>query len=183
MAQFNKVFLIGNLTRDPEVRYTPKGSAVADIGLATNRSWRSESGEEKEDVRLTNLKLQKILYYAQGWYLANFTKPLFKDEIQAWKFGPAIYSIYKAFEKYGSLPITEVVTKNELSEINQKDKKFLDEVWGVYKKYSGTDLMQSTHNEKPWKDTRLDITESANSETVIQIISILEYFKSLKDQT
>lgn len=50
MAQLNKVFLIGNLTRDPEVRYTPKGAAVADLGLATNRTWRTETGEEKEEV-------------------------------------------------------------------------------------------------------------------------------------
>ena len=50
MAQLNKVLLIGNLTRDPEVRYTPKGSAVADIGLALNRTWRDKNGDEKEEV-------------------------------------------------------------------------------------------------------------------------------------
>lgn len=50
MAQLNKVLLIGNLTRDPEVRTTPKGMAVADLGLATNRTWRDESGKEKEEV-------------------------------------------------------------------------------------------------------------------------------------
>ena len=55
MAQLNKVLLIGNLTRDPEIRYTPKGSAVADIGLATNRSWRTETGEEKEEVCYVNV--------------------------------------------------------------------------------------------------------------------------------
>lgn len=50
MASLNKVFLIGNLTRDPEVRYTPKGTAVADLGLAVSRTYRTESGETKEDV-------------------------------------------------------------------------------------------------------------------------------------
>lgn len=46
----NKVMLIGNLTRDPELRYTPSGTAVCTIGIATNRTWTTESGEKKEDV-------------------------------------------------------------------------------------------------------------------------------------
>src|SRR5437899_3328583 len=50
MANFNKVILAGNLTRDPELRYTPKGTAVAKIGLAINRTWKSETGESKEEV-------------------------------------------------------------------------------------------------------------------------------------
>src|SRR5438445_4821409 len=50
MAGYNKVILIGNLTRDPELRYTAQGVAIAKIGLAVNRTWRTESGETKEDV-------------------------------------------------------------------------------------------------------------------------------------
>jgi single-strand DNA-binding protein len=50
MASFNKVILMGNLTRDPELRYTPKGTAIAKIGLAVNRIWTNEAGEKKEDV-------------------------------------------------------------------------------------------------------------------------------------
>jgi single-strand DNA-binding protein len=50
MANFNKVILIGNLTRDPELRYTPKGTAIAEISLAINRKWKSEAGEAKEEV-------------------------------------------------------------------------------------------------------------------------------------
>jgi len=51
----NKVMLIGNLTRDPDMRYTPQGTAVCTFGLATNRSWNTESGEKKEDVEFHNL--------------------------------------------------------------------------------------------------------------------------------
>lgn len=50
MASFNKVILAGNLTRDPELRYTPKGTAVAQLGLAVNRTWKSETGETREEV-------------------------------------------------------------------------------------------------------------------------------------
>lgn len=51
----NKVMLIGNLTRDPEMRYTPQGAAVCTFGVATNRNWTTESGEKKEDVEFHNV--------------------------------------------------------------------------------------------------------------------------------
>jgi single-strand DNA-binding protein len=55
MASYNKVILVGNLTRDPELRYTPKGMAIAKIGLAVNRNWTSESGEKKEEVTFVDV--------------------------------------------------------------------------------------------------------------------------------
>src|SRR6476660_574690 len=55
MANFNKVILIGNLTRDPELRYTPKGTAIAKIGLAINRTWKTETGETKEEVTFVDI--------------------------------------------------------------------------------------------------------------------------------
>src|SRR5579863_257462 len=57
MASFNKVILVGNLTRDPELRYTPKGTAVAKVGLAVNRNWTSESGEKKEEVTFVDVDI------------------------------------------------------------------------------------------------------------------------------
>jgi single-strand DNA-binding protein len=55
MASFNKVILAGNLTRDPEMRYTTKGTAVAKLGLAVNRTWRNEAGETKEEVTFVDV--------------------------------------------------------------------------------------------------------------------------------
>ena len=55
MASFNKVILMGNLTRDPELRYTPKGTAVARIGLAVNRVWKTETGETREEVTFVDI--------------------------------------------------------------------------------------------------------------------------------
>jgi single-strand DNA-binding protein len=56
MASFNKVILAGNLTRDPELRYMPKGTAVAQFALAVNRAWKSESGESKEEVNFIDVE-------------------------------------------------------------------------------------------------------------------------------
>ncbi len=55
MASFNKVILAGNLTRDPELRYTPKGTAIARIGMALNRVWKTETGETKEEVTFVDV--------------------------------------------------------------------------------------------------------------------------------
>src|ERR1044071_4194976 len=55
MASFNKVILAGNLTRDPELRYTPKGTAVARIGLAVSRTWKDETGATKEEVAFIDI--------------------------------------------------------------------------------------------------------------------------------
>jgi single-strand DNA-binding protein len=55
MASFNKVILIGNLTRDPELRYTPKGTAVARLGLAVNRQWKTDTGEAREEVTFIDI--------------------------------------------------------------------------------------------------------------------------------
>jgi len=69
MASYNKVMLMGNLTRDPEVRYTPKGSAVCDIGLAVNRVYSSESGEKIEEVTFVDVVLWGKTAELAGKYL------------------------------------------------------------------------------------------------------------------
>lgn len=56
MASFNKVILIGNLTRDPEVKTLPKGTAVCNISMAVNRRWKNEAGDDKEDVYFADCK-------------------------------------------------------------------------------------------------------------------------------
>jgi single-strand DNA-binding protein len=70
MASFNKVILAGNLTRDPELRYTPKGTAVAKIGLAVNRTWTSETGEKKEEVSFIDVEA----WGRQGEVIAQYMK-------------------------------------------------------------------------------------------------------------
>ena len=70
MASFNKVILAGNLTRDPELRYTPKGTAVAKIGLAVNRTWMGEDGQKKEEVNFIDVEA----WGRQGEVIAQYMK-------------------------------------------------------------------------------------------------------------
>ena len=70
MANFNKVILAGNLTRDPELRYLPKGTAVAKIGMAINRNWKTETGETKEEVTFVDVEA----YGRQAEVIAQYMK-------------------------------------------------------------------------------------------------------------
>ena len=76
MASFNKVILLGNLTRDPEVRYTPKGSAVCDLGIAVNRNYTTDSGERREEVTFVDVVLWARLAEIAGEYLKK-GRPVF----------------------------------------------------------------------------------------------------------
>src|SRR3989440_9374864 len=76
MASFNKVILLGNLTRDPEVRYPPKGSAVCDLGIAINRSYTLDSGEKREEVTFVDVVLWSRLAEIAGEYLKK-GRPIF----------------------------------------------------------------------------------------------------------
>ncbi len=76
MANLNRVLLIGNLTRDPEVRYTPKGTAVAEIGLAVNRIYSGEDGEKKEETTFVDVTLWARQAEIAGQYLKK-GRPVF----------------------------------------------------------------------------------------------------------
>lgn len=87
MANFNKVMLMGNLTRDPEVRYTPKGTAIATIGLAVNRKWSNESGEQKEEVTFVDVDVWGRQAETIGQYMAK-GKPIFIEgrlKLDSWE--------------------------------------------------------------------------------------------------
>lgn len=87
MASYNKVLLMGNLTRDPEVRYTPKGTALANLGLAVNRVWTTESGEQKEEVTFIDIEVWGRQAETAGQYLAK-GRPVFVEgrlKLDSWE--------------------------------------------------------------------------------------------------
>lgn len=76
MASFNKVMLLGNCTRDPEVKYTPKGSAVTDLGLAVNRTYTTDSGEKREETTFVDVTMWGRQAEVAGEYLKK-GRPVF----------------------------------------------------------------------------------------------------------
>lgn len=126
---------------------------------------------------VTNLKLQKLVYYAQAWYLANFGKPLFEDDFEAWVHGPVIPSLYRKYKKYGSAPIKEDVDFVKLkSKFDAEVIRFLGEVIKVYMPAGGYQLEQMTHIESPWINARGKKEPDEKSEKVISKRSMKVYY-------
>jgi single-strand DNA-binding protein len=87
MASYNKVLLMGNLTRDPEVRYTPKGTAIANLGLAVNRVYTTEGGEQKEEVTFIDIEVWGRQAETAGQYLSK-GRPVFVEgrlKLDSWE--------------------------------------------------------------------------------------------------
>lgn len=127
------------------------------IALNAEKSDEGESG-------LTNLKLQKLAYYAQGFYGAIYDKPLFEDAIEAWMHGPVIPSLYQEYKHCGSNPIPYNQSKYHLT---NDEMELIQEVYDVYGQFSAWRLRDLTHNESPW----------INHEQKAEIIP----FKEMKD--
>lgn len=105
---------------------------------------------EHGDV-LTNLKLQKLVYYAQAWHLALKDKPLFEDEIQAWAHGPVVPSLYGRFKKFRW---ETIAIQPPAPDFTKAVRGHLIEVFSVYGNYSAWDLERMTHQEMPWQKAR-----------------------------
>lgn len=106
----------------------------------------------EQEGLVTNLKLQKLLYYAQGFHLAVFDKPLFSEDVQAWAYGPVVPDVYQEYKSHGRDPLPDA--KDFSDEILGEDTRVLvDEVYSVFGKYTATALANATHQELPWIHT------------------------------
>ena len=118
-----------------------------------------------------NLKLQKLLYYSQAVHLVlNDKKPLFNDRIEAWLYGPVVPNVYRKYKSHGEADIPKCSAADINLSVNEIDA--IDTTLEFYDKFSGPDLINRTHREKPWIDAyekgqNTEITEDA----------IYDYFK------
>jgi uncharacterized phage-associated protein len=132
---------------------------------------------EKAQRRLTNKKLQKLLYYAQAWSLALRGMPMFKEDIEAWIHGPVVPNVYHHYKKFGS-GLLEEKTKFDPVAISQHID-ILDEVWRVYGKYDADYLELLTHNEDPWIHARNEIDSHQASTVIISHELMRSFYMSL----
>ena len=106
----------------------------------------SLAGQNGEAV--TNLKLQKLLYYAQAWHLAVYKKPLFDDKIEAWAFGPVIREVYCAYKDCCFLPIKRAPGAGEV--LSKQQAVFLNKIYETFMPFTARQLMHMTQLEEPW---------------------------------
>lgn len=108
----------------------------------------ADSGET-----LTPMQLIKLVYIAHGWMLGLYHRPLIKDEVQAWQYGPVIPRLYNAVRKYKSQPVTSPI-KADNEEINAAAINIIDQVFERYGSLSGPALSRLTHAaDSPWDIT------------------------------
>jgi uncharacterized phage-associated protein len=96
---------------------------------------------------LTPMKLQKLVYYCQGFHLALYDKPLFPETIEAWKHGPVCPPLYRMLKPCGSAPIFEIDAKDSLTEA---EKQLIADVYWKYGQFATWKLRMMTHKETPW---------------------------------
>ena len=145
------------------------------------------------------MKMQKLVYYAHGWYLALKDKPLLDEQIEAWSYGPVVRSLYRELRDYGDRPITKKLTDRrmivrdghyrvgtpEMSTTAPGDdfaRTLLDRVWELYSPYTAVQLSNATHEPgSPWDQVYEKYTKDGGKilkGTDIPAESIRDYFRS-----
>jgi len=118
--------------------------------------------EDGIEAEMTNMKVQKLLYYAQSLHLALYNEPLFAEEIQAWRYGPVCPPAYKFYSEFEAkqLPIPD---KESLLQLPREKKELLEEIWEYFGGYHAYKLSDMTHVEFPWKKARKGLPLQASS--------------------
>ncbi|HAA28445.1 MAG TPA: hypothetical protein DCE56_13130 [Cyanobacteria bacterium UBA8553] len=123
---------------------------------------------------ISNLKLQKLVYYAQAWHLALYDTPLFDEDFEAWVHGPVIPALFDQYQEFGWKPILKEVEKPEFSlELDE----FLEEITEVYFIREGLELEMMTTREDPWIYARKGLLRDEPSHAIISKESMREYYK------
>jgi len=102
---------------------------------------------------LTNMQLQKLVYIAHGYSLAILDKPLIRQRVEAWRYGPVIEVLYHAFRQYGSSVVKRPVNIIPEEELSETDHALVSSVESAYSQFSGPQLSTMTHREgTPWRE-------------------------------
>lgn len=124
---------------------------------------------------VSNLKLQKLLYYAQAWHLALFDRPLYEEPIQAWVHGPVVYPVYRQYKDWAWQPIDQ---DPEIPDLDQSTKDHLDEVMRTYGTMTAYALECLTHEEHPWLNARVGLAMDEPSNAVISHADMRSYYRA-----
>jgi uncharacterized phage-associated protein len=122
-------------------------ASVFDVASYILKLAKKDVQEDEYDI--THMKLQKLIYYCQGFSLALLDKPLFPEPIKAWKHGPVCQVLYNQLKDSGSMPIYEIGNKE--SSLDEEEKKIIKLVYSYYGQYSASKLRNMTHAEHPWQ--------------------------------
>jgi uncharacterized phage-associated protein len=115
----------------------------------------SKSTDYDAGELMSNMKLQKMLYYQQGYHLAAFDAPLFEENIEAWMYGPVVPYVYEHFKSHNSGGIEPEVDTPIL--LTEEEEYLFNDVFEAYIDFSAYGLMNKTHYETPWRTTETGV--------------------------
>ncbi len=122
---------------------------VADYFIDTSIKWNEEY--------VTNLRLQKLVYYAQAWFVQRHNKPLFEDEFRKYQFGPLSEKLYKKYAVNGDQPIISASPSYSVNAFTAEELETLNDVMYEYGKLSTAALVKRTHRQcEPWSKVQSD---------------------------
>lgn len=131
---------------------------------------------------MSNLKLQKLVYYADAWYLAFFDKKLVDEGFQAWIHGPVSRVLYNRFSStkslYSDITSLDCTPGFELSDVPAAAAAHIDSVLEVYGAFTGAQLEDMTHKEEPWIKAREGYRPSERCEEIIDQDTTRDYYRS-----
>jgi uncharacterized phage-associated protein len=129
---------------------------------------------------VTNLKLQKLVYYAQAWSLALRDTLLFDEKIKAWVHGPVVPQLYHRFKDYG----VNLIPKNgdRIPELTAGEQSLLDDVLDVYLGFSSWDLERLTHEEEPWIEARRGLSPDEPSDREISPATMTTFYRKRSEE-
>lgn len=131
---------------------------------------------------ITPLALQKILYYAQGFYKAFFGKFLFEDDCQAWVHGPVYVNIYEKYKEFKSANICIDIDYDIEDTIVDEKREILNAIIKYFGYYNGKALEKMSHYETPWINARKGLLPTENSNNIMNKEDIKEYFEKVKNK-
>ena len=129
----------------------------------------------KKKYSISNLKLQKILYFLQAEFLVEMGRPCFKDQMEAWDFGPVVPSVYFEYRVYGGSNIPCTTTLRMMRTFSKKVRELIDGIVEECAKYSASTLADITHSQSPW----IDAYNRPGINNPITNDSIINYFKEV----
>lgn len=125
-----------------------------------------------DDDCISNLKMQKLCYYAQGIYLALHNQRLFNEDMQAWQHGPVFPNLYQKYKGAGSHCLI-IAPEFDINSISEDIKDFLNKIYAYYGQFSAWKLRDMTHHESPWQNS---YNKTPND--VISDIELKRFFKT-----
>ena len=141
----------------------------------------------RENVPVTPLMLQKLVYFAHGWYVGFTGEPLIDQPVEAWKYGPVVPSLYHEFKDFGNSPITRLSSSSAILPELARDvlaaKPLLERVWKTYSKYTASQLSALSHHPNgPWARAAL-MQNGPVPNRVIPESLIRDYFEARANKT